>query len=44
MPVILNDEIGQYQLITSFAGDDIASPVLFSNLAIELADLFKDNI
>jgi Uma2 family endonuclease len=39
---VLNDETGQYQLTNNYAGDDLAVPFLFQDLAIDLADLFKE--
>ncbi|MGZ8160226.1 MAG: Uma2 family endonuclease [Methylobacter sp.] len=39
---ILNDETGQYHLHNSYAGDDVAVPYLFPDLAIDLPTLFKD--
>jgi Uma2 family endonuclease len=39
---VLNDETGQYQLTNNYAGDDLAVPFLFPDLAIDLAGLFKD--
>ena len=39
---LLNDESGQYQLTNSYAGDDMAVPYLFPDLAIDLSALFKD--
>jgi Uma2 family endonuclease len=38
---VLNED--SYQLINSFAEDDIATPYLFPDLEIDLAALFKDN-
>ena len=40
---VLNNESEQYQLMASYAGDDIATPYLFPDLAIDLSALFKDN-
>ena len=40
---VLNSDIGRYQLTNSYAGDDIAVPDLFPDLAIDLPTLFKDN-
>jgi Uma2 family endonuclease len=37
---VLNDESGQYQLINNYAGDDIATPLLFPDLEIDLTRLF----
>lgn len=39
---VLDDETGQYQLASSYAGDDIVAPYLFPDLAIDLAELFKE--
>lgn len=39
---VLNDGTRQYQLINSYAGDDVATPCLFPDLAIDLSALFKD--
>jgi Uma2 family endonuclease len=39
---VLNDNLSQYQLVNSYAGDDVATPVLFPDLAIDLPALFKD--
>lgn len=39
---VLNDKNGQYQLTNSYAGDDMAAPCLFPDLAIDLTVLFKD--
>ena len=39
---VLNDDTRQYQLTNSYAGDDVASPYLFPDLAIDLSVLFKD--
>ncbi len=39
---VLNDETGQYHLQNSYAGDDVAAPYLFPDLAIDLPTLFKD--
>jgi len=39
---VLNDETGQYQLANSYAGDDVATPYLFPDLAIDLTSLFKE--
>jgi Uma2 family endonuclease len=39
---VLNDDIRQYQLVNSYAGDDAARPHLFPDLAIDLPTLFKD--
>ena len=39
---VLNDEIGQYHLHNSYAGDDVAIPYLFPDLTIDLSTLFKD--
>lgn len=38
---VLNED--SYQLINSFAEDDMATPYLFPDLAIDLSALFKDN-
>jgi len=40
---VLNGDTGQYQLTNSYAGDDMAVPDLFPDLAIDLSTLFKDN-
>ena len=39
---VLNDQTQQYHLHNSYAGDDVAVPYLFPDLAIDLAALFKD--
>jgi Uma2 family endonuclease len=39
---VLNDDIRQYQLVNSYAGDDIATAYLFPDLVIDLPTLFKD--
>lgn len=39
---VLNDETGQYHLHGSYAGDDVAIPYLFPDLAVDLPTLFKD--
>ncbi|MCX7096711.1 MAG: Uma2 family endonuclease [Methylococcales bacterium] len=39
---VLSDETGHYQLIKNYAGDDVAIPHLFPDLAIDLEELFKD--
>ncbi|WP_019868544.1 Uma2 family endonuclease [Methylovulum miyakonense] len=39
---VLNDETGEYQLTNNYAGDDLAIPFLFPDLAIDLAGLFKE--
>lgn len=39
---VLNEKTGQYQLANSYAGDDVAAPSLFPDLAIDLTVLFKD--
>jgi Uma2 family endonuclease len=36
------DDTGQCQLTNNYAGDDIAKPFLFPDLAIDLAEVFKD--
>ena len=38
---VLCDNAGQYQLVSSYAGDDVATSHLFPDLAIDLSDLFK---
>jgi Uma2 family endonuclease len=40
---VLNDDTQQYQLTNSYAGDEVATPHLFPDLAIDLSALFKDN-
>ena len=40
---VLNDENNSYQLVNSYAGDDIAAPRLFPDLEIDLSELFKDS-
>jgi Uma2 family endonuclease len=40
---VLNGDTGQYQLTNTYAGDDMAVPYLFPDLAIDLPTLFKDN-
>ncbi len=39
---VLNDQTGQYHLQNNYAGDDVAVPYLFPDLAIDLSTLFKD--
>jgi Uma2 family endonuclease len=39
---VLNDENNSYQLVNSYADDDVAVPYLFADLAIDLPTLFKD--
>jgi Uma2 family endonuclease len=39
---VLNDETGQYHLHNNYAGDDVAVPYLFPDLAIDFPTLFKD--
>jgi Uma2 family endonuclease len=39
---VLNDDTRKYQLVNSYAGDDMAEPYLFPDLAIDLVTLFKD--
>ncbi len=39
---VLNDDTRKYQLVNSYAGDDVAEPFLFPDLAIDLVTLFKD--
>ena len=39
---VLNDENNSYQLVNSYAGDDLAVPYLAPDLAIDLSALFKD--
>ena len=39
---VLSDETGHYQLIQNYAGDDVARPHLFPDLAIDLVELFKE--
>lgn len=39
---VLHDEIRQYQLHNSYAGDDAAVSYLFPDLMIDLSTLFKD--
>ncbi len=39
---VLNDDIRQYQLVNSYAGDDVATAYLFPDLVIDLQTLFKD--
>jgi Uma2 family endonuclease len=39
---VLNDDTRQYQLANSYAGDDVARPHLFPDLAISLEDVFKE--
>ncbi|MDO9107168.1 MAG: Uma2 family endonuclease [Methylovulum sp.] len=40
---ILNVENNNYQLANSYAGDDVAVPYLFPDLAIDLLGLFKNS-
>ncbi|MDD1623427.1 MAG: Uma2 family endonuclease [Methylococcaceae bacterium] len=40
---VLNDENNSYQLVNSYAGDDVAVPYLFADLAIDLSVLFKNS-
>ena len=40
---VLNDENSSYQLVNSYAGDDVAMPYLFPDLAIDLSVLFKNS-
>ena len=39
---ILNEETGQYQHYSLYAGDDVATSLLFPDLTIDLQQLFKD--
>ncbi len=39
---VLNEETGHYQLHNSYAGDDVATSYLFSDLSIDLTMLFSD--
>lgn len=39
---VLDDPQNRYQLLNSYAGDDVATAHLFPDLAIDLAALFKD--
>jgi Uma2 family endonuclease len=39
---VLKDQTGQYYLQNNYAGDDVAAPYLFPDLAIDLPTLFKD--
>ena len=39
---VLNDDIRQYQLVNSYAGDDVVTAYLFPDLVIDLQTLFKD--
>ncbi len=39
---VLNGQTDQYQLTNSYAGDDIAVPYIFPDLAIDLEALFKE--
>ncbi len=39
---VLNDGLGQYHLLNSFAGDDVAASYLFPDLTIDLTTLFKN--
>jgi Uma2 family endonuclease len=39
---VLSEETGQYHLHSSYAGDDVAIPYLFPDLAIDLPSLFDD--
>ncbi|MFZ2171787.1 MAG: Uma2 family endonuclease [Methylococcaceae bacterium] len=40
---VINNENDSYQLVNSYAGDDIAAPHLFPDLEIDLSELFKDS-
>ena len=40
---VLNDENNSYQLVNSYAGDDVAMPHLFPDLVIDLSVLFKNS-
>jgi len=39
---VLNSETNLYQLFAMYAGDDIAKPYLFPDLAIDLTDVFAE--
>lgn len=39
---VLNEETKKYQLIAMFANDEIISPALFSDLKIDLAEVFSE--
>ncbi len=39
---VLDDQTKQYQLHNSYAGDEVAYPYLFTDLAVELPILFKE--
>ncbi|MGZ8908485.1 MAG: Uma2 family endonuclease [Methylococcaceae bacterium] len=39
---VMCDNTQQYQLVSSYAGDDVATPCLFPDLAIDLSNLFED--
>ncbi len=41
---VLNAETNLYQLFAMHAGDDIATPYLFADLNIDLADVFAENL
>lgn len=40
---VLNDENNSYQLVNSYADDDVAMPHLFPDLVIDLSVLFKNS-
>jgi len=39
---VLNSETAKYQLAAMYAGDEIASPTLFPELKIDLAEVFAE--
>ncbi len=39
---VLNDQTEKYELITMYSGDDKASPALFPDLLIDLAEVFAE--
>ncbi|MDO9140425.1 MAG: Uma2 family endonuclease [Methylobacter sp.] len=39
---VLNEQTRHYQLHNNYAGDDVATPYLFPDLALDLPTLFKD--
>lgn len=39
---VLNEQTRQYRLHNNYAGDDVATPYLFPDLALDLPTLFKD--
>ena len=39
---VLNEQTEKYELITMYSGEDKASPALFSDLLIDLAEVFAE--